>query len=68
MTRSEVAFTADGNVELGAWLYLPKREASRSPAITMAHRSPLRLEVYRRRHPRPQPEFCNTMIQQTTGA
>ena len=37
MTRSEVAFTADGNVELGAWLYLPKREASRSPAITMAH-------------------------------
>src|SRR5580704_5276130 len=37
MTRSEVAFTADGNAELGAWLYLPKREASRSPAITMAH-------------------------------
>jgi fermentation-respiration switch protein FrsA (DUF1100 family) len=37
MTRSEVAFTADGNAELGAWLYLPNREASRSPAITMAH-------------------------------
>jgi uncharacterized protein len=37
MTRSEVRFTADGNVELGAWLYLPKSEASRNPAITMAH-------------------------------
>ena len=37
MTRSEVTFTADGNVELGAWLYLPKSEASRNPAITMAH-------------------------------
>jgi uncharacterized protein len=37
MTRSEVAFMADGNVELGAWLYLPKRKASRNPAITMAH-------------------------------
>ena len=37
MTRSEVTFTADGNVELGALLYLPKSEASRNPAITMAH-------------------------------
>ena len=36
-TRSEVRFTADGNVELGAWLYLPKGKASRNPAITMAH-------------------------------
>ena len=37
MTRSEVRFTADGNVELGAWLYLPESKASRNPAITMAH-------------------------------
>ena len=37
ITRSEVRFTADGNVELGAWLYLPESKASRSPAITMAH-------------------------------
>jgi cephalosporin-C deacetylase-like acetyl esterase len=36
-TRSEVRFTADGNVELGAWLHLPKGKASRNPAITMAH-------------------------------
>ena len=33
-TRSEVRFMADGNVER---LYLPKSEASRNPAITMAH-------------------------------
>jgi uncharacterized protein len=37
MTRSEVRFPADGNVELGAWLYLPKGEAKRNPAMTMAH-------------------------------
>ena len=37
MTRSKVRFTADGNVELGAWLYLPESKASRNPAITMAH-------------------------------
>jgi len=37
ITRSEVRFAADGNVELGAWLYLPTNEASRNPAITMAH-------------------------------
>ena len=37
MTRSKVGFTADGNVELGAWLYLPESKASRNPAITMAH-------------------------------
>jgi hypothetical protein len=36
-TRSEVRFTADGDVELGAWLYLPKGKASRNPVITMAH-------------------------------
>jgi fermentation-respiration switch protein FrsA (DUF1100 family) len=37
ITRSEVRFAADGNVELGAWLYLPESGASRNPAITMAH-------------------------------
>jgi hypothetical protein len=37
MTRSKVRFTADGKVELGAWLYLPESKASRNPAITMAH-------------------------------
>ena len=37
MTRSKVRFTADCNVELGAWLYLPESKASRNPAITMAH-------------------------------
>ena len=36
-TRGEVRFTADGDVELGAWLYLPKGKASRNPLITMAH-------------------------------
>ena len=34
--RSEVRFVGDG-VELGAWLYLPKGDAQRCPAITMAH-------------------------------
>ena len=34
--RSEVNFVDDG-VELGAWLYLPKGDAQRCPAITMAH-------------------------------
>ena len=34
--RSEVRFVDDG-VELGAWLYLPKGDAQRCPAITMAH-------------------------------
>jgi uncharacterized protein len=34
---SEVRFLIDGGVELGAWLYLPKRDAQRYPAITMAH-------------------------------
>ena len=37
MTRSEVAFMADGNEELGAWLYLPESKASHNPAITMVH-------------------------------
>jgi len=36
-TRSEVRFRADGDVELGAWLYLPGSKAPHSPAITMAH-------------------------------
>jgi hypothetical protein len=35
--RSEVRFSAGDGVELGAWLYLPKSDAHRSPAITMAH-------------------------------
>src|ERR1700745_2648848 len=34
--RSEVRFVGDG-VELGAWLYRPKGDAQRCPAITMAH-------------------------------
>jgi hypothetical protein len=36
-TRSEVRFTADGDVELGARLYLPKGKASGNPVVTMAH-------------------------------
>jgi uncharacterized protein len=35
--RSEVRFPLDEGVELGAWLYLPKSDAQRCPAITMAH-------------------------------
>src|SRR5467141_3383489 len=35
--RSEVRFPAADGVELGAWLYLRKDDAQRSPAITMAH-------------------------------
>jgi dienelactone hydrolase len=35
--RSEVRFPVDDGVELGAWLYLPKSDAQRCPAITMAH-------------------------------
>jgi fermentation-respiration switch protein FrsA (DUF1100 family) len=35
--RSEVRFPADDGVEVGAWLYLRKSDAQRSPAITMAH-------------------------------
>ena len=35
--REDVRFRADEGVELGAWLYLPKRGPTRRPAITMAH-------------------------------
>lgn len=35
--RSEIMIAADGGVELGAWLFLPGGDASRRPAITMAH-------------------------------
>lgn len=35
--RIEVRFRADDEIELGAWLYLPKRGTQRYPAITMAH-------------------------------
>jgi cephalosporin-C deacetylase-like acetyl esterase len=35
--RSEVRFPVDDGVELGAWLDLPKSDAQRCPAITMAH-------------------------------
>src|SRR5258706_10972902 len=35
--REDVRFTVDGDVKLGAWLYLPDSPHSRSPAITMAH-------------------------------
>jgi fermentation-respiration switch protein FrsA (DUF1100 family) len=35
--RSEVRFPIDDGLELGAWLYLPKGDAQRCPAITMAH-------------------------------
>ena len=35
--RSEVRFSAGDGVELGAWLYLPKSDTHRCPAITMAH-------------------------------
>jgi fermentation-respiration switch protein FrsA (DUF1100 family) len=35
--RSEVRFSVDGGIELGASLYLPKSESQRCPAITMAH-------------------------------
>ena len=35
--RSEVRFSVDGGVELGASLYLPKSDSQRCPAITMAH-------------------------------
>jgi fermentation-respiration switch protein FrsA (DUF1100 family) len=36
-TRSEVRFPVDDNVELGAWLYLPKSDSQRCAAITMTH-------------------------------
>ncbi|MEA2923911.1 MAG: uncharacterized protein QOD25_1033 [Alphaproteobacteria bacterium] len=36
-TREEVRFTVDGDVELGAWLYLPQTGGGPGPAITMAH-------------------------------
>jgi len=36
-TPTEVRFPVDDGVELGAWLYLPKSDAQRRPAITMAH-------------------------------
>ena len=35
--HSEVRFPVDDGVELGAWLYLPRSDAQRRPAITMAH-------------------------------
>src|SRR5260370_7572720 len=35
--RSEVRFQVSDSIELGAWLYLPKSDAQRCPAITMAH-------------------------------
>jgi fermentation-respiration switch protein FrsA (DUF1100 family) len=35
--RSEVRFPVDDGVELGGWFYLPKTDAQRCPAITMAH-------------------------------
>lgn len=35
--REDVRFTVDGDVKLGAWLYLPDSPHSRSPAVTMAH-------------------------------
>jgi hypothetical protein len=35
--RSEVRFRADDGLELGASLYLPKRDGQPCPAITMAH-------------------------------
>ena len=35
--REDVRFTVDGDVKLGAWLYLPDGPHSRSPAVTMAH-------------------------------
>src|SRR5882672_10847281 len=35
--RSEVRFPVDDNVELGAWLYLPKSDSQRCAAITMTH-------------------------------
>jgi uncharacterized protein len=37
MTRIDVRFSAADGLELGAWLYLPKADGHRSPAITMAH-------------------------------
>ena len=35
--RNEVRFPVDDGVEFGAWLYFPKSDAQRCPAITMAH-------------------------------
>jgi fermentation-respiration switch protein FrsA (DUF1100 family) len=35
--RSDVRFAVDDGIELGAWLYLPKRGGQRCPSITMAH-------------------------------
>ncbi|HEY0800164.1 MAG TPA: alpha/beta hydrolase [Steroidobacteraceae bacterium] len=35
--RENVRFKVEGNIELGAWLYLPKGGAPKKPAITMAH-------------------------------
>ena len=35
--REDIRFKVDGDVKLGAWLYLPDSPQSRSPAITMAH-------------------------------
>lgn len=35
--REEVRFAVDGDIELGAWLYLPQKSSAPAPAITMAH-------------------------------
>jgi uncharacterized protein len=36
-TRSDVSFVVNGNIELGAWLFLPTNGRLPRPAITMAH-------------------------------
>ena len=44
--RSEVRFRADDGVELGAWLYLPERDAQRCPATTMNAATATARELY----------------------
>lgn len=35
--KENVRFPAEGGIELSAWLFVPKQQATRLPAITMAH-------------------------------
>jgi hypothetical protein len=43
---SEVRFRAVDGIELGAWLYLPERDAQRCPAITMNAATTTAHELY----------------------
>jgi cephalosporin-C deacetylase-like acetyl esterase len=35
--KEDVHFPAEGGIELSAWLFVPERQVTLLPAITMAH-------------------------------